>query len=165
MWDLHGTSQTFTQGHYLVGSFVEVGGICWHQSFSLCVWVLKVWVVVMILLLCNTGCLWVWINLTSFLQLNAWSWAPRAAWKTSNGLFMSFEVTMPANIKLLILLTPCPNAQLDKALNNILRNTDISINYGGGAPCMLMEQKPSENSFIPSFQSLLLWQPNKLLHN
>lgn len=44
---------------------------------------------------------------------------------------------MPANIKLLVPLTVSPNAQLDKILNNVLRNTDISAQHSGGAPNIL----------------------------
>lgn len=106
---------------------------------SLCVWVLKVWVVVMILLLCHTGRLWDRISLGSFSQLNARSWSQRVAWNTSNGLFTSFELTWPAKIKLLVLLTAFPNAWLDKALNNLLRV--ISAKWGSGATCIMMERK------------------------
>lgn len=61
MWNLHGASQTFSWGHFLVAVFFF---LCRRETFadtrvSLCVWVLKVRVVVMILLLRHTGCLWV----------------------------------------------------------------------------------------------------------
>lgn len=65
IWNLHGTSQTFSQGHFLVRSFYGGRRHLLTPEF-LSVWIVKVWVVVMILLLCHTRCLRLWISLTSF---------------------------------------------------------------------------------------------------
>lgn len=91
-----------SSGAFSCGVFFYGGGR--HSltlEFSVCVCRLKVWAIVMMPpLLSNTGCLRVWIRLSSFSQLSAWSGAPRAAWNSSNGFFTSCGVTTPANIKL-----------------------------------------------------------------
>lgn len=55
---------------------------------------------------------------------------------------------MPANIKLRALLAVCPNAQLDKALSNILTNTNVSAKYSGSAPCIIVKRSPSKHFLI-----------------
>lgn len=78
-------------GIFLVGSFCGGGRHLLTPDF-LSVWILKVWVVVMILLLCHKECLWVWIGLRRFSQLNACSWARRVARSTRNGLLRPMEL-------------------------------------------------------------------------